>query len=62
MPKKEDGTCVYAHPQGAKGIGKSTGKKGGVTANNKDLVRLHHELAKAVQAAAKALHHHAARQ
>jgi len=26
--KKEDGTCVYAHPNSAKGIGKPDGKKG----------------------------------
>jgi hypothetical protein len=28
-PKKEDGTCVYAHPQSAKNTWKPIGKKGG---------------------------------
>ena len=28
-PKKEDGTCMYAHPQSAKNTGTPSGKKGG---------------------------------
>lgn len=55
--KKDAGTCVYTHPNNAKGIGAPKGGKGGKDGNTNAQPRIHHEAAKAQLAAASQARH-----
>jgi hypothetical protein len=60
IPRRRTARACMHTPRAPKALGSQLARKGKVTAN--DLVRPHHGLAKAVQAAATALQHNEARQ